>query len=66
MNIETEIPEPLFNEMNDFIESNLKLDQTSFIGSALTNFLFENGCEDRTLLDIYLNEIFDKSPSQYK
>ena len=63
MNLETEIPEPLFNEMHDFIKSNPKVDQASFVDSALTKFLFENGCEERTLLDKYLTKIFDKSPS---
>ena len=39
MSLETEIPELLFKEMKDFIESNSDLDRQSFINSALTDFL---------------------------
>jgi len=63
VNLETEIPEALFNEMNDFIKSNTASNQYSFISSALTNFLFQNGCEDRCILDTYLKDVFDQSPS---
>ena len=64
MNLETEIPEILFDEMNNFIESIHELNQYSFLSSALNNFLFQNGCEDREVLKNYLNDVFDQSPSQ--
>ena len=63
MKIETEMPEILFKEMNDFIESNPDSDQNSFIKSALTNFLFKNGCKDRRVSENYLDDILGKSPS---
>tara|TARA_Y100001968_G_C19197954_1_gene638492 strand:- start:32 stop:232 length:201 start_codon:yes stop_codon:yes gene_type:complete len=63
MNLETEIPETLFNEMKGFIDSNPQLNQSIFISAALTNFLFQNGCEDRSVLENYLNDVFDQSPS---
>ena len=63
MKIETEMPEILFKEMNDFIESNPESDQNSFIKSALTNFLFKNGCKDRRVSENYLDDILGKSPS---
>ena len=63
MNIETEIPELLFKEMKDFIESQSDSDQFTFISSALNNFLYKNGCEDRRVAESYLNDVFDHSPS---
>ena len=64
MNIETEIPEILFKEMKDFIESKSATDQYTFISSALNNFLYKNGCDDRRVTESYLNDVFDHSPSQ--
>ena len=61
MKIETEMPEILFKEMKDFIESNPESDQYSFIKSALTNFLFKNGCKDRRVAETYLDDIFAQS-----
>ncbi len=60
MKIETEIPEILFNQMKDFIESSHELDQQSFIRSALNTFLYKNGCEDRRVAETYLNDVFDQ------
>jgi len=57
------MPETLFKEMNDFIESNPDSDQYSFIKSALTNFLFKNGCKDRRVTENYLDDILGNSPS---
>ena len=64
MNMETEIPEILLNKMKDFIESSPEYDQRSFITSAVNNFLYKNGSEDRRVAENYLNDIFDQSPSQ--
>ena len=62
MKIETEMPESLFNEMKAFIESNPESDQYSFISSALNNFLYKNGCDDRRVAESYLNNVFNQSP----
>ena len=64
MNIETEIPEILFKEMKDFIESKSDYDQYTFITSALNNFLYKNGCDDRKVAEKYLNDVFNQSPSE--
>ena len=45
MSLETEIPEVLFTEMKDFIDSSSDFDRRSFIDSALTDFLLQNGCQ---------------------
>ena len=63
MNLETELPEILFNEMKDFIESNPETDQYTFITSAISNFLYKNGLEDRRVKESYLNDVFDQSSS---
>ena len=61
MNLETEIPEVLYKEMKDFIGSNPNWDQYSLMSSALANFLFQNGCGDRAVVERYLNDLFDSS-----
>ena len=58
------MPEILFREMNDFIKSNPECDQYSLIKSALNNFLFRNGCEDRRVAENYLDDVFAKSTYQ--
>ncbi len=63
MKIETEISETLFKAMKDFIELNPEADQYSFIKSALNNFLYKNGCDDRRVAEKYLDDIFEKSTS---
>ena len=53
MSLETEIPEVLFTEMQNFIESSSDLDRQSFINSALTDFLLQNGCQVKLLKESY-------------
>ena len=53
MSLETEIPELLLIEMNDFIESSSELDKQSFINSPLTDFLLQNGCQINQLKESY-------------
>jgi len=61
MSIETEIPEVLFTEMNDFIDSSSDFDRQSFINSALTDFLFQNGCQVKELKESYLKYLINHS-----
>ena len=63
MSLETEIHEVLFTEMNDFIESNSDLDREKFINSALTDFLFQNGCQVKHLRESYLKYLLNHSSS---
>ena len=62
MSLETEIPEVLFTEMQYFIESNSDLDRKKFINSALTEFLFQNGCQVKHLRESYLKYLLNHSP----
>ena len=61
MSLETEIPEVLFTEMNNFIESSSDLDRKKFINSALTDFLFQNGCQVKHLRKSYLKYLLNHS-----
>ena len=61
MSLETEIPEVLFTEMKDFIESSPDLDRKKFINSALTDFLFQNGCQFKNLRESYLKYLLNHS-----
>ncbi len=60
VSIETEIPEVLYQGMKDFIGSNPKWDQYKVMKSALANFLFQNGCDDRAVTETYLNGLFSR------
>ena len=61
ISLEAEIPEALYVGMNDFISSNEKWDQSKLISSAIANFLFQNGSDDRAITEKYLNDIFNLS-----
>ena len=59
--LEAEVPEALYVGMKDFISGNEKWDQSKLISSAITNFLFQNGSDDRAVTEKYLNDIFNLS-----
>ena len=61
VSLETEIPEALYHGMKEFISSNPKWDQYKLMSSAVANFLFQNGCEDRAVTERYLNDLFTRS-----
>ena len=58
VSLEAEIPEALYVGMKSFISNNPKWDQYKLLSSALANFLFQNGCEDRAVTERYLNDLF--------
>tara|TARA_B100000965_G_scaffold174817_1_gene145876 strand:- start:449 stop:727 length:279 start_codon:yes stop_codon:yes gene_type:complete len=61
ISLETEVPEALYVGMKDFISSNKKWDQSKLISSAIANFLFQNGSNDRAVAEKYLSDIFNLS-----
>ena len=63
VSIETEIPEALYMGMKEFICSNPQWDQYRVMSSALANFLFQSGCDDRAVTERYLNDLFKISDS---
>ena len=62
MTLETEIPEVLFREMKAFIKLSSDHDRKKFINSALTDFLFQNGCQVKHLRESYLKYLLNHSP----
>ena len=61
--LETELSETLYNTMKDFVLSNPTWEQYKLINSALATFLFQNGCTDNSVSEIYLNQLFTPSKS---
>ena len=61
ISLEAEVPEALYVGMKDFISENEKWDQSKLISSAIANFLFQNGSDDRSVIEKYLNDIFNLS-----
>ena len=59
ISLEAEVPEALYVGMKDFISGNENWDQSKLISSAIANFLFQNGSEDRAVVEKYLNDIFN-------
>jgi len=61
ISLEAEVPEALYVGMKDFINGNEKWDQSQLLSSAIANFLFQNGSDDRAVTEKYLNDIFNLS-----
>ena len=61
VSLEAEMPEALYKGMKEFIRINPQWDQYKLISSALANFLFQNGCSDRAVAEIYLNDLFTRA-----
>ena len=59
ISLEAEVPEALYVGMRDFISGNDNCDQSKLISSAIANFLFQNGSDDRAVTEKYLNDIFN-------
>ena len=63
VSLEAEIPEALYKGMKEFIGDNPEWDQYRLISSAMANFLFQNGSQDRAVTERYLNDLFRLSGS---
>ena len=59
ISLEAEVPEALYTGMKDFISGNENWDQSKLISSAIANFLFQNGSDDRAITEKYLNDVFN-------
>ncbi len=60
VSLEAEVPEVLFDGMRDFIRAHPHWDQYSVITSALAGFLFQNGCQEATVSQHYLDGLFQR------
>lgn len=56
--LEAEVPEVLFHGMRAFIDSHPHWDQYAVITSALAGFLFQNGCQEHSVTQHYLDGLF--------
>jgi len=56
--LETELSETLYSSMKKFVLRNPSWDQYKLINSALATFLVQNGCDDRSVNEIYINQLF--------
>ena len=63
VSLEAEVPEELYNGMKEFIGTNPQWDQYRLMSSALANFLFQNGSQDRAVTERYLNDLFNLADS---
>ena len=59
ISLEAEVPEALYVGMKDFISGNENWNQSKLISSAIANFLFQNGSDDRAVTEKYLDDIFN-------
>ena len=58
ISLETELSETLYSSMKDFVLRNPTWDQYKLINSALATFLVQNGCNDSSVTEIYMNQLF--------
>ncbi len=56
--LETELSETLYSSMKEFVLRNPTWDQYKLINSALATFLVQNGCNDSSVAEIYINQLF--------
>ena len=61
--LETELSGTLYKSMKDFVLKNPTWDQYQLINSALASFLVQNGCNDRSVTELYINQLFNTSKS---
>ncbi|WP_114993060.1 DUF2811 domain-containing protein [Synechococcus sp. UW179A] len=61
VSLEAEIPEALYQGMKAFVGSNQAWDQSQVMSSALAQFLFQNGCSERAVTELYLDDLFSRS-----
>ncbi|KGG15597.1 MULTISPECIES: DUF2811 domain-containing protein [unclassified Prochlorococcus] len=56
----TELPEPINEAMQKFIEAHPNWDQYRLIQAALAGFLVQNGVESRSINRLYFENMFSK------
>ena len=56
--LEAEVPEVLFQGMRAFIDAHPHWDQYTVITFALAGFLFQNGCQEHSVTQHYLDGLF--------
>lgn len=67
VSIENQMPLDLFEAMAEFIRIHPQWDQYRLMQAALAGFLFQQGCQDRSVARHYLDGLFrrETSPSSF-
>ena len=60
VSVENQFPADLCDSMVGFIEQHPQWDQYRLMQSALAGFLFQQGCQDRPVVQHYLDGLFRK------
>ena len=63
VSIENQMPLDLFEAMAEFIRVHPQWDQYRLMQAALAGFLFQHGCQDRSVARHYLDGLFRREPS---
>ncbi|MCX5949184.1 MAG: DUF2811 domain-containing protein [Cyanobacteria bacterium] len=63
VSIENQMPLDLFEAMAEFIRVHPQWDQYRLMQAALAGFLFQQGCQDRSVARHYLDGLFHRQPS---
>jgi hypothetical protein len=64
VSVVNEFPEDLHEAMTGFIADHPQWDQYRLMQAALAGFLFQQGCQERSVVRHYLNGLFRREPQQ--
>jgi hypothetical protein len=62
VSLRADVPEPLLQSMQGFIESHPNWDQYRLVQAALAGFLVQNGVQSREITRCYLANLFPQQP----
>jgi hypothetical protein len=62
VSMRAEVPEPLLQSMQGFIEAHPNWDQYRLFQAALAGFLVQNGVQSRAITRCYLANLFPQQP----
>ena len=62
VSLRAEVPEPLLQSMQGFIEAHPNWDQYRLFQAALAGFLVQNGVQTREVTRCYLANLFPQQP----
>ncbi|MCS5704890.1 DUF2811 domain-containing protein [Synechococcus sp. FGCU-3] len=66
VSVENEFPEDLHQAMTGFIADHPQWDQYRLMQSALAEFLFQHGCQNRAVSSHYLDGLFRRDTTATK
>jgi hypothetical protein len=63
VSVENQMPADLYEAMGRFISEHPQWDQYRLMQAAIAGFLFQQGCQDQTVVSHYLDGLFRGSSS---